>query len=31
MKRSGPPRIYVVQAPDPRFAAMVELMLAETA
>lgn len=30
-KRSGPPRTYQVASPDPKFAAVVELMLARTA
>lgn len=30
-KRSGPPRIYQVDSPDPKFAAVVELMLSRTA
>jgi hypothetical protein len=30
-KRSGPPRTYQVDSPDPKFAAVVELMLARTA
>jgi hypothetical protein len=29
-KRSGPPRLYRVGAPDPKFAAVVEVMLART-
>jgi hypothetical protein len=28
-KRSGPPRTYVVESPDPNFAAVLELMLAK--
>lgn len=30
-KRSGPPRTYQVASPDPKFAAVVELMLSRTA
>jgi hypothetical protein len=29
-KRSGPPRTYVATSPDPKFAAVIELMLART-
>ena len=29
-KRSGPPRRYAISEPDPKFAAIVELMLAQT-